>query len=452
MEPGESAPNPGDEVDEELGDFAEHSEEWPSDPQDPQVELAGADAQCFDLLTQLQAREKADKVEWDDIERGEADLNDHDDARAQRLGSGTCLPSQELMDLDAEDWKAVTKPEPKKDGMDDQMSSDILTLSDVFRKARLGDAELVRVSGLTPFIWECLRNLRESSDQYCLAQPRKFRTGHQGKKLNWYQASEKECAAIRSICGHPAKRTSRAAAWRALAASMRKTVGVDNETGDLAAGMVVLYAPIGIQEWKLGLVLTVWRSTAKQGAKPTALPIPADAAKAFRVCDLTHAHNSQDGTYTAGADSNSVVCPIYRLGMALRVKDGGTKKGIDGIRIVLGAKEMEVVDAVKKWTVWNVGNDVRIRKRKASTKDSNGSNGKPTVVLIDDDDDDDDDDEGNDACAAGAPSKKVKKTTDASEAEAAANSSGKSSKITMKLLELEFEAVCGSVWGLNPRV
>lgn len=154
-------------------------------------------------------------------------------------------------------------------------------------------------------------------------------------------------------------------------------------SSDITGGMVVLFAPINVQCWKLGLVLTVWRSTAKSGFKPTALPIPVDVCKAFRVVELTEVANSPFGTYTAGADSRAMVVPIYRLGMVLRIQEDETKRGIDGIRVVLGEHEMKMVDAAKKWTLWNVGSDVRMKRKKAS---SAASSDKPVVVLVDDDD------------------------------------------------------------------
>ena len=244
-------------------------------------------------------------------------MTELDAGTAQRLGSGHGVPPQEL---DQESWKKVTRRDQRKDlpgGRSHSKhhdDSDLLTLSQVFSRLRLGDGALLQVGVLTPFVWKCLRNLREPADTYGLQNPRRFREKDHNYKLNWYQAAEKETATIRAICGHPAKRTSRAAAWRAVAASMRQTLGA-SELGDLAPGMVAMFAPVGVSQWRLGFILSVWRGAAKAGCcKPTALPIPCEAAKCFRVCELTAVPNTREGVMGASADSQTVVCPAYRSG------------------------------------------------------------------------------------------------------------------------------------------
>lgn len=243
---------PDDEANEELEEFPLDGEDWRvdlprSDPNQPEMpELKGSDAQCFQMMSQLQARERADQVSWDDIAAGTADLNDHDVVRAQRLGSCKSGPPGE--ELDEEVWRLVTDPSENQEKVEnDEADADVLTLHDVFRKVRLGDSDLLNVSAITPLVWKCLRNLREGSDMYALPNARKFRTGHQGRRLNWHQAAEKETATIRAICGHPAKRTSRAAAWRAVAAAMRQSVGgsdkasVSNRKGDITLSWIIWF-------------------------------------------------------------------------------------------------------------------------------------------------------------------------------------------------------------------
>ena len=130
-------------------------------------------------------------------------------------------------------------------------------------------------------------------------------------------------------------------AWRMLSASLRKAVDKPDECGDLASGMAVLFAPAKKQEWRLGVVLTVCRSTAKAGCRPTALPIPSDAVRYFRVSELTPVPNTKEGTFLANASSTTSVCPIHRLGLVFEVED--TKAGIDGLQVVLGEKELQVI-------------------------------------------------------------------------------------------------------------
>ena len=140
----------------------------------------------------------------------------------------------------------------------------------------------------------------------------------------------------------------------------------------------MLFSPIGVHAWKLGFVLTVWRPTAKAGcSKPSALPLPISAVKCFRAVEMSEVPNAKPGTFQAGPESNAMVVPSYRMGLVLRVRDEDTKRGVDGLRVVLDEAEMKMVNGAKKWATWNVNQDVRIRKRKASEK--------PAVILLDDD-------------------------------------------------------------------
>ena len=99
----------GDEVDQELGGLAEDPEEWPLDENDANIpQLEGPDAECFEVLNQMRAREKADQVEWADIANGSADMTDEDDhlflcawdakhshrwrRRTERLGVSLTMP------------------------------------------------------------------------------------------------------------------------------------------------------------------------------------------------------------------------------------------------------------------------------------------------------------------------------------------------------------------------
>ena len=145
-----------------------------------------------------------------------------------------------MEETDRETWCLIDDAILTKDQIPVGAHSDPLTLSRAFDRARLGQGDLISVRALMPHLWELLRNLRESADMYAVANPRKFRSGHQGRKLNWYQAAQKETATIRAIVGHPSKRTSRAYAWRSVAAALRKAVGAsEDEQGDLAAGALL---------------------------------------------------------------------------------------------------------------------------------------------------------------------------------------------------------------------
>lgn len=72
------------------------------------VQEKASDDQCFDLISQLKAREVADNsVGWQEIEMSQPDLSpmDADPAAAQRLGSN------QRPELDSETWRSVEVPE-----------------------------------------------------------------------------------------------------------------------------------------------------------------------------------------------------------------------------------------------------------------------------------------------------------------------------------------------------
>lgn len=148
---------------------------------------------------------------------------------------------------------------------------------------------------------------------------------------------------------------------------------------------MILYAPVGRQQWHLGVVLTVWRSTAKGGAKPTPYPVPLDAAKCLRIAELSELSNCEEGTYVASSDSVVNVIPAYRLGLVLKTS---TAKGIDGIKVSLVEQELEIFKAAKSHVfAQNPDSKANLqmnRKRKACetlslvSEDEDGDEAKPS--------------------------------------------------------------------------
>ena len=139
-----------------------------------------------------------------------------------------------------------------------------------------------------------------------------------------------------------------------------------------------------LQEWRLGAVLTVWRAAAKSGSKPVVMPVPVDACQCFRVAELSPVTNTKEGTFRATIASMTVVCPAHRMGLVLRTEE--VRTGVDGFQVVLGKKELDIVEAAKAWTQWSAinprSNLLLNRKRKASDPGE--------IILLDDDNDDDD--------------------------------------------------------------
>ena len=129
--------------------------------------------------------------------------------------------------------------------------------------------------------------------------------------------------------------------------------------------------------------MTVWRAAAKNGCKPVVMPVPLDACQCFRVSELHPVANTKPGTFRATSASMTLVCPAHRMGLILRSKE--VRTGVDGFQVLLGEKELEIIEAAKSWTQWSAINPrskLQLnRKRKAS--------GPAEIILLDDDHDDD---------------------------------------------------------------
>ena len=363
--------DPADAVDpteEDFEDVDEHAAPPPSfrkpDRSDSEKkatngDLNGSDAECYMLLSQLRARETADAIAWED-ENFDNGMQEKD---AQRLGCGDAPPPPTL---DKEEWDSIINVEgmedmediPMKNAEDPEMGGDggvdtsikkIVTLSAVFAQIRVGNSNLTQDQShlLWPVLWRCLVNLRDPANIHLLPNPRNF--FQTNKKLNWHQLCEREAALVRLIAGMPAKRTSRAAAWRALSASLVKACDWE-AVSEIATGMVVLYVPPNHQQWQVGLVLTVWRCTATKGSKPSPFPISKEIARCFRVAQMTAMENHREGTYRASAKSEMVVCAGYRAGLVLQVSE--TMRGVDGVQVVLTDKSLEAVQTAHEWTQW----------------------------------------------------------------------------------------------------
>lgn len=195
-------------------------------------------------------------------------------------------------------------------------------------------------------------NLRAPADAHVLPRPHRLRhetVEHGGRKLNWHQICEREAAIVRQLSGVSAKRTSRIAAWRSMAASLKKSIGeagCADSAGDMASGMVCLYFPPKSHQWKVGVILTVWRGTAKKGAaKPTALPVPIEVVRFFRVAEMQSIPQAKEGTYRGNVESLSVVCGLQCLKMLLKIEEA--KQGLDGVKVVLTVLTKDAAAAVE---------------------------------------------------------------------------------------------------------
>ena len=293
--------------------------------------MSRSDAECFQLLTQIQAREAADGTSWE-----EPVLPVINEEHAQRLGTGPQPPPDAL---DEDCWAFVIGGEEEVDhakgaadaACGDARAAKVLTLGRALAEARIG-GELTSVEPVMPWLWLLLVNLRTKADAHALPDP--ARTRRLRRKLHWHQLALREAALVREMCGAPSKRTSRAAAWRALTASLKaKCEGSDAaDVQQVASGMFVLLVPPGYENWCVGCVLSVWRKTAR-GSKLTHLPAPSEAVRCVRVAIMRPVEGKMEGTFAAGADSHAMVAAVHRVGLVLQASD--VLRGLDGLHCTL---------------------------------------------------------------------------------------------------------------------
>ena len=263
---------------------------------------------------------------------------------------------------------------------------ELLTLTQVLQQARVGDADLAQVETISLYLFRSLLALRVPSDLHVLPNPQKFRGGVKGRRLNRHQLCEREMALVRQTTGHPSKRTSRAAAWRAVSASLKTALGAEEQREDIASGLTVLYAPLGMQQWRLGFVLSVWRAAAKGGSKLTVYPVPIEGCRALRVTDLAAVPNAPMGQFRSSATAFTSAIPIHRLGLVLQASK--VIPGLDGIQVNLAEREVSMVEEAARWTKWggvNSSTNLKLnnKKRKAGVLELAG------IIILDDDDEND---------------------------------------------------------------
>ena len=335
----------------EEGEFAEdfvedeeqaphiHKNDGEQEPS-PGPSLSGSDAKCFELLNQIKARQQADNQDIDEL----AAMNDQ---QAQRLGAGGCLPPPVL---DEASWQEVQGAEQgTEDNLPQTTDGHILTLADALSRAGVGDGKAKSVESALPWLWLLLTSLRAPADAHALPNPASTRRVR--SKLNWHQLAEREMAIVRHLVGAPSKRTSRAAAWRALAASLKEqSANTDaSELEECATGAIVLFVPTGSVQWQVGCILTVWRKTAR-GCKPTHLPTPMQAVKCMRVVAMQPKQGEPEGTFVASACSHAAVCAVHRV--ALILKTEVLTPALDGLSCRLTPLSLEIVQKAHQFTSW----------------------------------------------------------------------------------------------------
>ena len=329
-----------------------------------EVQLSGADQECYELLNQLKVREQADAVGWSELEKDDTGLATLSEQEAQRLGSHKDPKAVPSAILEKEIWEQVLAEDNvdgSKTSTDAAQSANsqkykfaksrLVTLSSVWKRLRLGDCEFKSIDPVLSTLWHSLCQLRTACDSQTLPRPEKFRV--QTRKLHWFNLAERQASCVRAVVGLPSKRTSRAYAWRNMAASFKQSCEwTEGQEVEMATGHVVLYVPPYSEQIKVGMVLTVWRYTAlkgkRWGAKPCTMAVSKDVARYARISEMRPVPQELEGWYRCNAESLTAVCDMSRVVLVLKQTD--VKRTICQIQVRLCEKSFQAVQEAKTWS------------------------------------------------------------------------------------------------------
>ena len=361
-------------------------------------ELEGADLECFELLSQLKAREEADNIGWAELEEddGSEMLGGISESQAQRLGCSKSAHSLPPPVLDSDTWNSVLQEleapdDPAGSAAEHKpkvaKTSKMVTLASVFARVRVGDQELKGIEPVIAPLWQCLVNLRAEADGELLPRPEKFRVTR--KKLNWFNLAERQAACVRAVVGLPSKRTSRAYAWRNMAASFQQSIEWKDEdkSVEVASGTPVLYVPPHGKQIKLGLVMTVWRYTAlkkkKWGAKPCTMAVPKAVARYVRISEMLPVAMQVEGWFRCSSESHTAVCDMNRVILFLKTQD--VERSNETLTMRLCAKSLEAYQQSREWKKVP-GFEETCEQEKKAQRDQRGKQAKRKAEAMEDPD------------------------------------------------------------------
>ena len=232
-----------------------------------------------------------------------------------------------------------------------------------------------------------------------------------------------------------------------MTAALRKTCEVEgaerqsHHEVEVSSGMCVLYVPPRAGHWAVGLLLTVWRFTAKRqkrgGARPVTLPIPKQVTRYVRIVQMKE-HGPVAGVFRCGAASMTHVCDVERIGIFL--KTTSEMSGVDGFQVKLTDRSWEAVQKAHVFDQWpaHLKNCSDFRSARPGVqgrqKQVKRKAGKPNAINVPDtsvtilDDDDDDDAEGQGVDPKTKDCKKLLKSLKAKATEAVEPSSSGAKK------------------------
>eukprot|EP00438_Fugacium_kawagutii_P027779 Skav220634 [mRNA] locus=scaffold112:439052:442517:- [translate_table: standard] len=356
--------------------------------------LKGADKECFSILKQIQARE-AEEKEGEHREKRMMKSLGADAEEALRLGT-TTPATRKVHLLDESDMQAGWNaddgvPEASEDRSADMANRDANTLP---RLPKTGvsttrslytlfqhptvqeDMKATNGSNVWMHLWRLLVRLRADDGQGCDAR---FLKNHRNcrwmsQRLNWHQQGEHACALLNAQSGLSANRTSRAAAWKAVAASAaQKILNVDESKlpVSLCSGIAVLFlAPLKQPCWRVALVLSCWTLAGKK-VKPSHLPVPMNRVHSVRVVLMDPAQNRPEGTFRA--DERCIVTVSSPFRVALYLDCCETTAAPTHFECRLTQECLEAVQKAHLLTKWpknlleEVAKDANIAPAKTST-------------------------------------------------------------------------------------
>lgn len=302
-----------------------------------------AQTEFYDMMKQLQCREPEQDPEG---EKESPDLEEMDFVKAVHMGAAKKKPLQPEMDSD--DLIACVSASAEHDACQTTSEPEVpilrgscLCLSELWSVPEAGRAmEDDRVFGL---LWRLLINLRvgdgKGADSALIKNHRA--TKKVSGKLNWHQTMTHICKTLNWKTGLPAKRISRAQAWKSLAMNTAKKFDVPSMMPEkMGSGMVVLiHSPVKPASWQVAVVMSTWHTAGKK-QRPAHTSLPVDKVRTVRVACLQPHETEEEGVFFADSKSVCFTCSTLRIAMQFPV--AWSKPSLERFQCKLTAEALQI--------------------------------------------------------------------------------------------------------------
>ena len=189
-----------------------------------------------------------------------------------------------------------------------------------------GEDDLVRL-----LCW--LRMAPNGCDGDIIQQPLRTRKLILSQPKKWHNMFRHQMAHADAVEKLPTQRKSRQSAWVQATEKARMEFPTLPSSVAISTGDLVAVSYRG--EWRVGLVLTMWRYFKKgTGAQQVCHEIPRGGLHSARVVIMS-GDNDEPRVFTCGSGSVAVVLPHECIGMRLDTPSMKKKVGLDGLKVLL---------------------------------------------------------------------------------------------------------------------